>query len=148
MVAADPTVDLAQQMLTPFDRDAALQDSGVTSLVEFALHKKKGLGATCEPSGLHLVRRQHIIEEVVEVGRPSVDQRAELCRWVLFKLHDFRARWSRWLVSPRAQGGWPYHRLVSAPHSRPRACADRWRRRLMAPALSRTLLSPARRPPH
>ena len=53
MVTTDPTMDIAQQTLPPFDRDAALHDSDVASLVEFALHKNKGLGATCEPSGLY-----------------------------------------------------------------------------------------------
>ena len=53
MVIVDPTMDIAQQTLPPFDKDAALQDFGVTSLVEFAPHKNKGLGATCEPSGLY-----------------------------------------------------------------------------------------------
>ena len=101
MVIVDPTVDIAQQTLPPFDKDAALQDFGVTSLVEFAPHKNKGLGATCEPSGLCLVHRQRITEEIVEVGHPLVDQRVGLCHWVLFKLHDFGAGWSRRLISPR-----------------------------------------------
>ena len=74
----------------------------MTSLVELALHKNKGLGMTYEPSGLHLVHRQRIMEEVVEVGHLLVDQRVGLYRWVLFKLHDFRTGWSRRLVSPRA----------------------------------------------
>ena len=57
MVTADPTMDIAQQTLPLFEGDAALQDPDVASLVEFALHKNKGLGATCEPSSLCLVRR-------------------------------------------------------------------------------------------
>ena len=57
MVTIDPTMDIAQQMLPLFEGDAALQDPGVASLVEFALHNDKGLGVTCEPSGLRLVRR-------------------------------------------------------------------------------------------
>ena len=55
MVTTDPTVDIAQQMLPLFDGDVALQDPGVASLVEFALHKNKGLGMMCEPSSLRLV---------------------------------------------------------------------------------------------
>ena len=94
MVTADPTVDIAQQTLPLFDEDAALQDPGVASLVEFALHKNKGLGATCEPSSLRLVRRYHIMEEVVKVEHPLVDQRVGLYGWVLFELHDFGAGWS------------------------------------------------------
>ena len=73
MVTIDPIVDIAQQMLPQFNRDAALQDSSVTSLVEFAPHKNKGLGMTCEPSSLCLVCRQRLTEEVVEVRRSLVD---------------------------------------------------------------------------
>ena len=90
MVTADPTVDIAQQMLPLFDRDVALQDPSVASLVEFTLNKDKGLGATCEPSSLCLVGQQCLMEEVVEVERPPVDQRVRLRRWVLFELYDFR----------------------------------------------------------
>ena len=43
MVTIDPTMDIAQQMLPLFDGDAALQDPGVALLIEFALHKNKGL---------------------------------------------------------------------------------------------------------
>ena len=46
MVTADPTMNIAQQMLPLFDGDAALQDPGVASLVEFALNKDEGLGRT------------------------------------------------------------------------------------------------------
>ena len=100
MVTTDPIVDIAQQMLPLFDGDAALQDAGVASLVEFALHKDEGLGTTCEPWSFCLVHWQHLTEEVVEVECPLVDQRAGLCRWLLFELHDFRAGCSRRLVSP------------------------------------------------
>ena len=55
MVTTDPTVDITQQTLPLFEEDAALQDPSVASLVEFALHKNKGLGVTCEPLGIHLV---------------------------------------------------------------------------------------------
>ena len=57
MVTVDPTVDIAQQTLPLFKGDAALQDPSVASLVEFTVHKNKGLGATCEPSSLCLVHR-------------------------------------------------------------------------------------------
>ena len=57
MMTADPTVDIAQQTLALFDRDTALQDPGVASLVEFTLHKNKGIGTMCEPSGLRPVCR-------------------------------------------------------------------------------------------
>ena len=58
MVLVDPTVDITQQLFPLFDGDAALQDPGVASLVEFALNKDKGLGATREPSSLRLVHQQ------------------------------------------------------------------------------------------
>ena len=57
MVTIDPTVDIAQQTLPLFDGDAALQDPDVASLVEFTLHKNKGLGAMCEPLSLHPIHR-------------------------------------------------------------------------------------------
>ena len=72
-VTTDPTVDVAQQTLPLFKGDAALQDLGAASLVEFALHNNKGLGMTCEPSGLHPIYRQCVMEEVVEVECSLVD---------------------------------------------------------------------------
>ena len=68
-MTADPTVDVAQQRLPLFDRDAALQDPGVALLVEFALNKDKGLGTMRETPSLHLVHLQCLTEEVVEVRR-------------------------------------------------------------------------------
>ena len=107
MVTADPSVDIAQQSLPLFYGDTTLQDPGVASPVELALNKDKGLGATREPLSLHFVRRQRLMEEVVKVRHPSVAQRVGLYHWILIKLHDFRVRWSRWLVSPRTQDRWP-----------------------------------------
>ena len=77
----------------------------MASLVEFTLHKNKGLGATCKPSGLCPICRQCVTEEVVEVERSLVDQRVGLCRWILFELHDFGAGCSHRLFSPRAEIG-------------------------------------------
>ena len=57
--------------------------------VGFTFYKNEGLGATCEPSSFCLVHRQCVMEEVVEVGYPLVDQRFELYRGVFFELHDF-----------------------------------------------------------
>ena len=48
--------------------------------VEFTLYKNEGFGVACEPSGLHLVRQQHVAEEVVEVECPPVVRRVGLCR--------------------------------------------------------------------
>ena len=72
MVTADPTMDVAQQKSSMFDGDIELQDPGVAPFVEFTLYKNEGFGATCEPSGLCLVRRQRVVEEVVEVECPPV----------------------------------------------------------------------------
>ena len=47
VVTADPTVDIAQQVLPLFDGDAELQDPGVASFVEFTLYKNEGLSASC-----------------------------------------------------------------------------------------------------
>ena len=68
--------------------------------VEFTLYKNEGFGATCEPSSLRLVRRQRVAEEVVEVECSLVIQRVELCRWILFKLHDIGTGRCHRLVSP------------------------------------------------
>ena len=65
VVTIDPTVDIAQQLLPLFDGDAALQDLGVASLVEFALNKDKGLGATREPLSLCFVCCQRLTGEVI-----------------------------------------------------------------------------------
>ena len=105
MVTGDPTVDITQQTLPLFDGDATLKYPSMASLVEFALNQNKGLGATRELSSLYLVRWQCLMEEVIEVEHPLVDQRVRLYRWIHFELHDFRVGWRRCLVSPRAQGG-------------------------------------------
>ena len=57
VVTIDPTMDIAQQMLPLFDRDAELQDFGVAPFVELAFYKNEGFGAMCEPSGFCLVHR-------------------------------------------------------------------------------------------
>ena len=79
----------------------------MASPIELTLNKDKGLGATRELLSLCFVRRQRLMEVVVEVGHPLVGQRIELYRWILVKLHDFRVGLNRRLVSPRAQGRWP-----------------------------------------
>ena len=72
MVPVDPTVDITQQLFPLFDGDAALQDPGVASLVEFALNKDKRLGTTREPLSLCLVYRQRLAKKVVVVRHPLV----------------------------------------------------------------------------
>ena len=52
----------------------------MASLVEFALNKDKRLGTTRESPSFHLVHRQLLWEEVVEVRHLPVDQRVELYR--------------------------------------------------------------------
>ena len=71
-MTADPTVDIAQQQLPLFDGDAALQDPGVASLVEFTLNNDKGLGVTRELLSLHFAHWHRLMEEVVEVRHPLV----------------------------------------------------------------------------
>ena len=93
-------MDITQQLLPLLDGDAVLQDPRVVPPIEFAINNGKGLGATCEPPSLRLVRRLRLAEEVIEVRRPLVGQRVGLYHWILIKLHDLGVRWSRWLVSP------------------------------------------------
>ena len=100
MVTADPTVDIAQQMLPLFEGDAALQDPGVASLVEFTLHKNKGLGVTCEPSSFRLSCWQCVMEEVVDVECSPVIWRVVLRCWIHFKLHDLGVGQSHRWVGP------------------------------------------------
>ena len=57
MMSADPTMDVAQQMLPLFDGDVELQHLGVALFVEFTFYKNEGLGTTCEPSSFLLVCR-------------------------------------------------------------------------------------------
>ena len=73
MVTVDPIMDIAQQALPLLNGDAALQDPGVASFVEFALYKNEGLGVTCEPSSFRIVHWQCVMEEVVEVECSPVD---------------------------------------------------------------------------
>ena len=62
---------------------------------------------TREPPSLHFVLRRRLMEEVIEVRRPLVDQRVRLYRWILIKLHDFGVGWSHWLVTPEPKAGGP-----------------------------------------
>ena len=57
MMTTYSTMDVAQQEFSLFVRDTELQNSDVTSFVEFALYKNEGLGASCESSGFLLVGR-------------------------------------------------------------------------------------------
>ena len=57
MLTTDPTMDITQQTLPLFKGDAVQQDLSVASLVEFTLHKNKGLGMTCKPSSLHPIHQ-------------------------------------------------------------------------------------------
>ena len=57
MVPTNPTTDISQQLLPLFDRDVALQDPSMASLVELPLNNDEGLGAMCEPPSLHFVYR-------------------------------------------------------------------------------------------
>jgi hypothetical protein len=65
VVPADLNMDILQQLLPMFGRDTTLQDLGVTPLVELLLDDDGGLSTACKPSGLHLVNREHLAQEVV-----------------------------------------------------------------------------------
>jgi hypothetical protein len=83
-----------------FDRDATLQDLGVTPLVELPLNDDEGLSAACESSGLRLVSRVHLAKEVVEIRHPPVRRRVRLHRWFPIELHDLEVGRSWRLLSP------------------------------------------------
>jgi hypothetical protein len=68
----DPTIDITQQLLSLFDRDAALQDPDVASPIELIFNNNKGLGAMLELSILYFVHWLRLTEEVVEVRHPLV----------------------------------------------------------------------------
>jgi hypothetical protein len=72
VVSTDPVVDVPQQPLSLLDGDAALQDLGVTLLVEFSLNDDKGLSAMRKPLGLCLVYWEQLADEVIEVREPLV----------------------------------------------------------------------------
>jgi hypothetical protein len=48
MMSAHPTMDIIQQPLPLFDRDAVLQDLHVASLVEFSFNNDEGLSTMRE----------------------------------------------------------------------------------------------------
>jgi hypothetical protein len=75
VVPADPTMDILQQLLPLFGRDTTLQDLGVTPLVELPFDDDEGLSMACEPSGLRLVSRECLAEEVVEIRHTPVSRR-------------------------------------------------------------------------
>ena len=50
----------------------------MASLVELPFDDDEGLGMTREPSGLHLVDREHLMEEAIEIRCSSVGQRVRL----------------------------------------------------------------------
>jgi hypothetical protein len=83
-----------------------LQDLGVTLLVELPLDDDEGLSVACEPSGLHLVSREHL----AGIGHAPVGQRVGPRCWFHVKLLDLKVG-----------KGWP----VPAPRSGSRACIDR-----------------------
>ena len=78
VMSADPSMDVFQQVLPLLGGDAALQDSSEAVLVELPFDDDEGLGMTREPSGLHLVDREHLMEEAIEIRFSPVGHRVEL----------------------------------------------------------------------
>jgi hypothetical protein len=55
-----------------FDRDAALQDLGVTLIVKLSLDGEEGLSMAREPSSFRLIRWEHLTDEAIEVRGPPI----------------------------------------------------------------------------
>ena len=66
----------------------------MAALVELPFDDDEGLGAKREPSGLHLVSREHLMEEEIEIKCSLVGRRVGLCHWVFDEFHDFEVRWN------------------------------------------------------
>jgi hypothetical protein len=92
VVSTDPAMDVPQQPPSLLDGDAALQDLGVTLLVEFSLNDDKGLSMAHKPSGLHFICPEDLTNEAIKIGNHPVGQMVGLCYWVLINLHDLRVR--------------------------------------------------------
>ena len=66
----------------------------MAALVELPFDDNEGLGATCEPSSLRLVGREHLVDEEIEIRCSLVSQRVGLRHWVFDEFHDFGVRWN------------------------------------------------------
>ena len=66
----------------------------MAALVELPFDDDKGLGTTREPSSLHLVGREHLVEEAIEIRCSPVGQRVGLCHWVFDEFHDLGVGWN------------------------------------------------------
>jgi hypothetical protein len=72
----------------------------VTLFVKFFLDDDKRLSTVHEPSGLRLIRWEHLMDEAIEVRDPLVRQEVGPCRlvlvglpnWMSIDLHDLRVR--------------------------------------------------------
>ena len=60
----------------------------MAALVELPFDDDEGLGVTLELSILHLVGREHLVEEAIEIRRSPVGQRVGLRHWVCDEFHD------------------------------------------------------------
>jgi hypothetical protein len=85
---ANPAVDVVQQLSSLFRRDAALQDLGVSFLVELPIDNGKGLSSVCEALGLYFVSGEHFTEKAVEVWCPPISLRVRLGHWFLINFRD------------------------------------------------------------
>ena len=66
----------------------------MAALVELPFDDDEGLGATREPSGLHLVGREHLMEEEIEIRCSLVGRRVGLHHWVFDKFHELGVEWN------------------------------------------------------
>jgi hypothetical protein len=60
-------VDVVQQHLHLLDGDAPLQDSSVALFVELFPDDDERLGIVCDPSCFHLVDRERLTDEAIDV---------------------------------------------------------------------------------
>ena len=74
----------------------------MAALVELPFDDDEGLGVTLELSILHLVGREHLVEEAIEIRCCPVGRRVGLRHWVFNEFHDLRVKWNKGSVSPRA----------------------------------------------
>ena len=93
-MSTDPSMDVFQQVLPLLGGDTTLQDSCVAALVELPFDDDEGHGATCEPSGLRLVGREHLVEEAIEIRCSLVGRMVGLYHWVFDEFHDLKVGWN------------------------------------------------------
>ena len=66
----------------------------MVALIELPFDDDEGLGMTRELLVYHLVDREHLMEETIEIRCSPVGQRVGLRHWVFHEFHDLRVRWN------------------------------------------------------